>query len=111
MFNALYMLLALFSVFTESMHVCNLILAHMYSMNSGLLLNSGVTDADMGRSLDAEASSRGAPLCRPDEPSPDAQSACAVTPTCAAAGGLPPPQGPAAWRPQGSGSIRPQNTG
>jgi hypothetical protein len=33
----------LFLVFNESMHVCNLILAHMYSMHSDLPLNLGVT--------------------------------------------------------------------
>jgi hypothetical protein len=43
MFNALYTLLALFLVFTELMHVCNLILAHMYSMLSDFPLNPGVT--------------------------------------------------------------------
>jgi hypothetical protein len=43
MFNALYTLLALFLVFTESMHVCNFILPHMYSMHSNLPLNPGVT--------------------------------------------------------------------
>jgi hypothetical protein len=43
MFNALYTLLALFLVFTESMHVCNLILTHMYFMHSDLPLNPGVT--------------------------------------------------------------------
>jgi hypothetical protein len=43
MFNTLYTLLALFLVFTESMHVCNLILVHMYFMHSDSPLNPGVT--------------------------------------------------------------------
>jgi hypothetical protein len=36
------MLLALFFVFTESTHMCNLILAHMCFMHSDLSLNLGV---------------------------------------------------------------------
>jgi hypothetical protein len=35
-------------VYTESMHVCNLILAHMYSMHSDLPLNPGVTPSQVG---------------------------------------------------------------
>jgi hypothetical protein len=45
MFNTFFMLLHCVLVFTMSIHVQTLILTHMYSMHSDLLLNPGVTEA------------------------------------------------------------------
>jgi hypothetical protein len=42
-FNTLFYALALYLIFTESLRVCNLILAHMSFMHSSLPSNSGVT--------------------------------------------------------------------
>jgi hypothetical protein len=66
MFNALYMLLALFLVFTESMHVCNLILAHMYSMHSDLPLNPGATEARYKSSNEVNMTPR-SPRTKPEK--------------------------------------------
>jgi hypothetical protein len=43
MFNTSSTFLHCVLVFTETMHLCNLIMVHMYSMHSDLPLNPGVT--------------------------------------------------------------------
>jgi hypothetical protein len=51
MFNTLYTLLQCVLVYTELMHVCNSILAHMYSLHLDLPLNLGVTALDRSNSM------------------------------------------------------------